>query len=87
MRILGSLIGESKSGFWIVRGEFAPSEGTTAVNEELVPVGRIKDIFGPIEKPFVSVAKDGEARPSPGDRIYVLTRNDRRMKRWRSSKT
>ena len=88
MQTLGKLVGISRSGRWIVRGEAVPPLGATVVDKDLAVLGRVGDVFGPVERPFISVnLRESSATVSPGENVYFLTRKDKRLGRWRSSKT
>lgn len=45
-------------GVAVVRlpGETYPEVGTTVVDEQLDDVGRVVDVFGPVERPYVAVS-------------------------------
>ncbi len=56
------------------------------VDKDLVVLGSVLEVFGPIATPYVTVREQGNSSVSPGEKVYVLTRKDGRMHRWRSSK-
>ena len=37
-----------------------PEAGTEVVDESLEAVGRVVSVFGPVERPYVAVAPDGD---------------------------
>jgi rRNA processing protein Gar1 len=84
MRSLGKLVGRSRSGSLIVRSEAPPSLGETVVDKDLVVLGRVVDVFGPASTPYATIREQGRSSISPGKKVYVLTRKDGRMHRWRS---
>ncbi len=84
MKALGEVLGRSKSGFLIVRSSSVPPLRAPVVNSELVEIGVVGDVFGPVERPYVSIRPKESASVSPGTRVYVLTPEDRRLERWRS---
>ena len=48
-----------------------PPIGTTALDEGLETVGRVVDVFGPVDEPFLAVSPDGEADPAlVGETLY-----------------
>lgn len=86
MRSLGKLVGKSRSGHIIVRGEMLPPLGAPVVNRDLAFLGKIHDVFGPVGSPFVSLkGRPTEVDLSPGDPVYFLTPEDRRKARWSGS--
>ena len=40
--------------------EFHPDIGTGVVDEDLDELGRVVDVFGPVERPYLAVSPDGE---------------------------
>jgi rRNA processing protein Gar1 len=85
MRSLGKLVGWSKSGRWIVRGDLVPPPRSTVVNEDLVVIGRVNDVFGPVSGPYVSVDPGkSKTKASPGDTVYFLTSRDAKAGRWKT---
>lgn len=44
-------------------GEDVPSIGTPVVDENLDSIGRIVDVFGPVDRPFLSVSPDDGVHP------------------------
>jgi RNA-binding protein len=63
---LGSVT-RTAQGLAIVRcdEDVAPEIGTVAVDESLTEVGRVVDVFGPVERPYLAV--------SPSDRVRLPT--------------
>jgi rRNA processing protein Gar1 len=85
MRSLGKLVGWSRSGRWIVRGDVIPPLRATVVNEDLMVLGRVIDVFGPVDRPYVSIdSKRATAKGSPGDTVYFLTSRDAKAGRWKT---
>lgn len=41
-----------------------PDIGTRVVNDELRPVGRVVDVIGPVNRPYVVVAPDEGVEPA-----------------------
>ncbi|MFW6383838.1 MAG: H/ACA ribonucleoprotein complex subunit GAR1 [Halodesulfurarchaeum sp.] len=37
-----------------------PPIGTTAIDESLATVGRVVDVFGPVEEPYLAVSPDAD---------------------------
>jgi RNA-binding protein len=52
---LGRALHISPSRKVIMKVEKIPKIGETVVDEDLKPVGRISDVFGPVSSPYVSV--------------------------------
>ncbi|MFC7165721.1 H/ACA ribonucleoprotein complex subunit GAR1 [Halospeciosus flavus] len=74
MRKAGSVV-RTAQGLAILRvpGEDHPDIGEMVVDEQLDTVGRIVDVFGPVERPYLAVTPE-EHRHLPmllGDELYV----------------
>jgi len=62
MRRVGTVTGLA-GGLVVVRvadGEEAPTLGTAVVDEDLDALGEVVEVFGPVERPYVAVAPDGD---------------------------
>jgi len=60
-------------GLAILRAEEPPEIGTAVVDESLDAAGRVVDVFGPVDHPYVAVTPaDGRRLPELlGERLYV----------------
>ncbi|MFB6161933.1 MAG: H/ACA ribonucleoprotein complex subunit GAR1 [Halococcoides sp.] len=49
-----------------------PSIGTTAVDDGLDEIGRVVDVFGPVDQPYLAVAPAEDVHPPTlvGERLY-----------------
>ncbi|WP_227354855.1 H/ACA ribonucleoprotein complex subunit GAR1 [Haladaptatus salinisoli] len=74
MRRLGQVV-RTAQGLAIVRspGEEHPDLGTEAVDESLRTVGRVVDVFGPVERPYLAVSPDEGTRLAAlvGSKLYA----------------
>ncbi|WP_248897159.1 H/ACA ribonucleoprotein complex subunit GAR1 [Haloplanus halobius] len=62
MRRLGTVT-KTAQGLAIVRtDDGTPEIGTMAVDESLSSVGRVVDVFGPVERPYLAVSPDDHVR-------------------------
>ncbi|MFB6107877.1 MAG: H/ACA ribonucleoprotein complex subunit GAR1 [Haloplanus sp.] len=63
MRRLGTVT-RTAQGVAVVRCDDAdpPDIGTTAVDESLSRVGRVVDVFGPVDRPYLAVSPDDGVR-------------------------
>jgi len=48
-----------------------PAVGTEAVDERLEAVGRVVDVFGPVERPYLAVAATGDPAALLGSVVYA----------------
>ncbi len=55
MRRLGKVSHYAKQGFLILRSDWVPSLNSPVVDKGLTLVGTVKDVFGPVNKPYVAV--------------------------------
>ncbi|WP_436935021.1 H/ACA ribonucleoprotein complex subunit GAR1 [Halovenus marina] len=60
MRRVGSVV-QAAQGLAIVRSdEDHPDIGTAVIDEELAAVGRVVDVFGPVDRPYIAVSPDSD---------------------------
>ena len=54
-------------------GDEHPRIGTEAVDEQLSSIGRVVDVFGPVERPYVAIKADDDSNlPSLlGSKVYA----------------
>lgn len=64
MRVLGKPSHISSQNHIIVRANFPPSIGSHVVTDSNSPIGKVIDVFGPVESPFVSIKPFGSVSPS-----------------------
>lgn len=81
MRRLGKPLHLSARGDLIIRAESTPKIGSKVVTKDMVEVGKIFDIFGPVKMPYVSVKPQVE--PSAAEKLvdevlYELVDENRR---------
>ncbi len=55
MRRLGKVSHYAKQGFLILRTDWVPSLNEPVVDKGLTVVGVVKDVFGPVKRPYVAV--------------------------------
>jgi RNA-binding protein len=74
MRRVGEVV-RTAQGLAILRcsDEAHPDIGTDVVDSELESVGRVVDVFGPVERPYLAVSPaDGVALPTLlGEKLYA----------------
>lgn len=63
MNRVGEVV-RTAQGLAILRGvgDDRPEIGLAVIDENLDPVGRVVDVFGPVERPYVAVDPDGNVR-------------------------
>jgi RNA-binding protein len=72
MKRIGSTV-QAAQGLAIVRSEGDPPDiGTNLIDEELSPVGRVVDVFGPVERPYIAVSPEsGRVASLVGAPLYA----------------
>ena len=74
MRAIGEVV-RTAQGLAVLRSDDDdhPDIGTPVVDERLETVGRVVDVFGPVERPYLAVSPaDGVAVPALlGERLYA----------------
>ncbi|WP_297506004.1 Gar1/Naf1 family protein [Thermococcus sp.] len=83
MKRLGKVSHYAKQGFLIVRSDWVPSLNDPVVDKELKHVGVVKDVFGPVNHPYVAVKPRVK---NPERYVGALLYVDRRKKGERSGK-
>jgi RNA-binding protein len=71
MRRAGEVVGVAQ-GMAIVRApdETHPDIGTRLLEQDLSTVGRVVDVFGPVERPFLAVDTTDSPAALLGARLY-----------------
>ena len=75
MKRVGSVVGTAQ-GVAVVRTESDdhPYLGTQVIDEQLEPVGRVVDVFGPVERPYLAVSTREELVATlVGTTLYART--------------
>lgn len=73
MNRLGTVIHISGSRKLILRTKIRVRPGIQAFDEELKPIGRIFDVFGPVRNPYVSVEPSVDALETyVGRPLYIM---------------
>ena len=74
MRRAGTVVGTAQ-GVLVLRcdDETHPDIGAGVLDEQLAPVGRVVDVFGPVDRPYLAVTpRSGVEVPRLlGSRLYV----------------
>lgn len=74
MRRVGEVV-RTAQGLAVLRTQDGdhPDFGTDVVDESLDDVGRVVDVFGPVERPYVAVSPAEDVRPATllGDALYA----------------
>ncbi|WP_297501206.1 Gar1/Naf1 family protein [Thermococcus sp.] len=83
MKRLGKVSHYAKQGFLIVRSGWVPSLNDSIVDKELKHVGVVKDIFGPVNHPYVAVKPHVK---NPERYVGTLLYVDQRKKNGKSGK-
>ena len=74
MRRVGEVV-RTAQNLAVVRSpdETCPDIGTGVVDENLDELGRVVDVFGPVDRPYLAVSLDGEVHLPAlvGTRLYA----------------
>lgn len=73
MKRLGTVTGTAQ-GLVIARAESEdrPDIGTRALDDQLDAVGRVVDVFGPVEQPYLAIASERDRIATlVGDVVYA----------------
>lgn len=81
MQRLGQVLHISPSRNVIVKVENLPKIGQTVVDENLKPVGKVFDIFGPVTSPYVAIKSTiREIEKLNSKTLYVVPSERRKEK-------
>lgn len=72
MKRLGKGTGHSEREGLVVDSEFAPKKGAKVVDKKMNVIGRVSDVIGSVDRPFVLVTNGKEAKDAVGETLYVL---------------
>lgn len=79
---LGRVLHVSQNRNIIIKIENIPKIGAKVIDENLKPVGKVLDIFGPVSSPYASVRSSIQGIGKPLDKIlYVPSSRKRKGKR------
>ncbi|MFQ3320593.1 MAG: RNA-binding protein [Natronomonas sp.] len=74
MKRIGEVV-RTAQGLAVIRcpGEEHPDVGAEVVDQNLDTIGRVVDVFGPVDRPYVAVSPDeGVSLPSLlGEKLYA----------------
>jgi RNA-binding protein len=72
VEVLGIVEDVTHEGMIIVRGDVTPEYGNIVYDSKQNKIGSVKRIFGPVERPYVSVAPAGRTVPAniSGKKLY-----------------
>ena len=72
MDVLGIVENVSHEGLIIIRGDAVPDHGNIVYDAGKKRIGRVKRVFGPVERPYISVIpSDGSVlKDISGKKVY-----------------
>ena len=72
MRRTGDVV-DTAQGLLVCRADGEVEIGTLVIDDSLDPVGRIVDVFGPVERPYFAVTPHDDVHPPRlvGERLYA----------------
>lgn len=72
MRRVGTVV-RAVGGIAVARSpdETHPDIGTSVVDDGLATVGRVVDVMGPVDRPYLVVAAEGGGATLLNERLYV----------------
>ncbi len=80
MRRLGEVLHISHRGMVIVRTDKSPPIGAEVVDKKVQKVGQVKDVFGPVKAPYVSVKpfNNVDLEKIVGHQLYLYRKRRKR---------
>ena len=73
-KFLGKTLHLLPSGRLIAKVERAPPVGSTVYDRMMKPVGRVEDVFGPVDSPFVQIRMDRNKKGMGLEPMDIFTR-------------
>ena len=61
MDVLGIVENVSHEGLLIIRGDAVPDHGSIVYGADKKRIGKVKRVFGPVERPYISVIPSDKA--------------------------
>lgn len=83
MQRLGRVLHLSPSRNLIVKAEKTPEIGDRVVDEDLKPVGKVFDIFGPVASPYAAVRPEIQQPEKMANRVLYVIPSKRRKEKVR----
>ena len=87
MKTLGNLSFTTKAGYVLIRSKNIPEIYSKVVTKDMVVVGKVADVIGPIMDPHIVVKPLGETVKNPeiikGKELFELPPNKARDRRWK----
>ncbi|PAV07150.1 H/ACA ribonucleoprotein complex subunit GAR1 [Methanosphaera cuniculi] len=67
----------------IIPTKITPKLGSTIINKQNKPIGKVNDIFGSTKKPYISIKTNNKyyTKAKPGEVVYLSTQRRRKNKR------
>ncbi|WP_308573874.1 Gar1/Naf1 family protein [uncultured Methanosphaera sp.] len=66
----------------IIPTKITPKLGSTIINKQNKPIGKVNDIFGSTKKPYISIKTNKYyTKAKPGEVVYLSTQRRRKNKR------
>ncbi|CAB49230.1 Gar1/Naf1 family protein [Pyrococcus abyssi] len=82
MKRLGKVSHYAKQGLLIVRSTWVPSLNDPVIDKDLKFVGIVKDVFGPVKRPYVAIKpKVDDPEKYVGQVLYIDERRKKRKER------
>ncbi len=81
LRRLGSVILLSHAGNLILRSKAVPKIGEDVFDNQLDRVGVVRDVFGPVTYPFISVSPERDDPEALLDKPFYLMKSRRQSSR------
>ena len=72
MDVLGIVETVSHEGLIIVRGDAVPDHGNIVYGADQKKIGKVKRVFGPVDRPYISVIPSDKSvlKNIPGKKVY-----------------
>jgi len=76
LKFIGEIETVSYNGLWVVRTELKPKIGENVYNQKKQKIGKIINIIGPVDHPYILVRPFGDRTKKQlqiiGEKMYIL---------------
>ncbi|UCH88300.1 MAG: hypothetical protein JSV49_08525 [Thermoplasmata archaeon] len=85
MKLIGEIENISYNGIWILHSENVPKIGSSVYNQQKQFVGKIVNIIGPVNRPYILVrprkSEKDEQLQIIGEKVYIKNEGKNRRKK------
>ena len=85
MKLIGEIETVSYNGLWVIRAAKKQNPGSTVYNHKKQKVGRIINVIGPVDQPYLIVRPFGDKNKTQlkiiGEKLYTISEINNKKRR------